>query len=818
MHNKVKWAILAVVLLALVGGGLYYFLKKIYHPKVENVSSLRLELTNDTALVRAGVQVQNRLPLPITFDSIHYTISDKGTLLGWGQMTEAQTLPPLADKVLDFRLMLHFDKYRRHLQDQQEKDSIQLAVKADVFFDLPLISPRSVTLNRHLTVPVPKAPSMQLKDVTVRSFSVNEGYSFLLKIDATNQNLPELRIKDFAYSIQVGDTLTISGRVDTTFRVQQGGSRLLEIPLQLKTSDAVALIKKMLTGGGKWDYDARVTAQIESSHRLLDSFKLTVEKAGALDVGKMGSGTGYMPSLSQVKRLEIDSGEEQTLLQAEVVVHNPAPIPFYIDSASYFIRHNGNVIASGKKDFETVLKKSANQTLHLGLLVDESAYDQFMKNMQGQDTANIEIALNLLYDLPGAERQRIQLKRQVQVPVQGQASIQVADLSLQELSPQKGASLTLSLKVQHSNLPDLRLRNLDYTLDLGENLVLTGHTREPIHIGRGDSLVEVPVQLSAKAVNQLVDKALRGDPNWKYDLQATAELVSSNDMIGSPTLDFEFSGVLEMGNGMGGKKLTPRITSIDSLYVNLHHDTAWVELNLHVKNPLPVNFKIDSLLLTLSHANDTFAISRESVGKVLPADSSQSAWLRLGVNAARWQQYLHQQQQHDSLRLKQSVTLVYQVEDLPRQRSTFHTTLQVATPDTPVVALQQVKLRGFSFTRGLLLEALVEVQNANVQELAVRDLTYDACVENILDASATVNRTYRMPQGDNTVRVPISLGVGEAFRALFAKLTGNSRPRNILVHAEATVDTGNPTITGTFVRAEIWQKAVLFQKKARKSR
>ena len=117
-----------------------------------------------------------------------------------------------------------------------------------------------------------------------------------------------------------------------------------------------------------------------------------------------------------------------------------------------------------------------------------------------------------------------------------------------------------------------------------------------------------------------------------------------------------------------------------------------------------------------------------------------------------------------------------------------------------------------------MTEALVEVQNANVQELTVRDLAYDACIENILDASASVNRTYRIPQGDNTVRVPISVGVGEAFRALFAKLTGNSRPRNILVHAEATVDTGNPTITDTFVRAELWQKAVLFQKKAGKSR
>lgn len=534
-------------------------------------------------------------------------------------------------------------------------------------------------------------------------------------------------------------------------------------------------------------------------------------------MGSMGSGASYMPSLSQVKRLEIDSDEEQTLLQAEVVVHNPAPIPFYIDSASYFIRHNGNIIASGKKDFETILRKSGNQTLSLRLLVDERAYTQFMKNMQGQDTANIEIALNLLYNLPNAERQRIHLKRQVQVPVQGQASVQVAGLSLQELSPQKGASLTLTLKVQRSNLPDLRLRNLDYTLNLGEGLMLTGHTQEPIHIGKGDSLVKVPIHLSAEDVNQLVEKALKGSTNWKYDLQATAVLISSNDMIGSPTLDVEFSGELEMGKGTGGQKLTPHITSIDSIRIYVHYDTAWVELNVNVKNPLPVDFKVDSLLLALSHANDTFAISRESVGQVLPANGTQSAWLRLGVNYERWQRYLHQQQQHDSLRLKESVTLVYQVEDLPRQRTAFQKTLQIATPDTPVVALKKVKLRGFSLTRGILLRALVQVKNVNVKKLAVSDITYNACVENLLDACGTVNRTYHVPQGDNTMSLPMNLGIGEVFRVLFAKVVGKDKQRNIFLSAEATVDTDNPVIKNTYVWVEVWQKAVLFRKKTKKT-
>ncbi|MFD3002895.1 hypothetical protein ACFS7Z_21185 [Pontibacter toksunensis] len=818
MNKKAKWTILTVALLALLAGGLYFFLKKKYYPKVEDVAYIRLELAKDTAQVKAGIKVQNRIPLPIAIDSVHYTIVEDNTRLGWGQMTSAQTLPPLGDKVLDFRMMLDFEKYRQHLQEQQEKDSISLAVKTDVFFDLPLINPRSISLTRHLTVAVPKAPAMQLKDLVVRNFSVDSGYSFLLKVDATNRNLPDLTINNFQYTIQVGDTLTIAGQVDTTFHLQKG-NKLLEIPLQLKTSDAIALINKVLSGDDKWNYEAHVEAQIESSHRLFDSFKLTVEKAGMLAMGQMGgSRASYLPSISRIKRLEIDSDEEQTLLQAELLVHNPAPIPFYIDSASYFIRHNGKIIASGKKDLETILQKSADQPLSLRLLVDESAYEQFMKNVQGQEKATLDVALNLVYNLPGAEKQSIRLKRQVQVPVQGQASIKVAGLEVRELSPQKGAALTLRLQVQSTNLPSLSIRNLDYTLQLGEDLTMTGHTQEPIGISSEDTIVEVPLHLSAEDVNQLINKALKGSMDWNYELQATAELMSSNDMIGSTKLNVAFTGELEMGKGMGGKQLVPQITSVDTLNVHVHYDTAWVKININVKNPLPVAFKVDSLLLTLSHAGDTFAISRESIGKVLPAEGTQSAWVTLAVNYGLWQEFLQQRQNQDqdSLELKETITLVYQVENLAEQRTTFQNTLKLQTPETPVAELTKVKLQGVSFTKGIVLQGLILVRNLNVEKLIVSDLTYDACVENLLDVCGTVNRTYHVPRGSNVVKVPLSLGVGEVFRALFAKLTGSGKPRNVFLNASATVTTNNPLLQDTFVRLEVWRKVPLFQKKQNK--
>ncbi|MHA6250261.1 LEA type 2 family protein [Pontibacter sp. CAU 1760] len=775
---------------------------------------MNLDLTNDTAQVKTGIQVQNRIPLPISIDSIRYTIQGDSTRLGWGQMTSTHTLPALGDKVLDFRLLLKYDKLRQHLK-QQDKDSVRLAVKADVFFGLPLFGSRSRSLTKHLTVPVPKGPSMEMQELLVRDFSPEKGYSLLLKIDAANKDLPDATVQDFSYSIRIGDTLTLTGNVDSTFRIQSGG-RQLQIPLHLKTSDAIALISKLLAEDDDWEYTAKLEALVKSSHRLFDETRLAVEKTGTLEMGGMGSGGSYLPSISQVKRLEVNSTDTQTLLQAAVVVHNPSPFPFYIDSATYFIRHKGLVIASGKKDYEKVLNKAGNQLLNLRLLVDESAYDQFMKSVQGQEKASLDIDLNLLYNLPDAKRQRLHLTRQLQVPVKGQARIKVTDLTVRELSPEKGASLTLHLKVLSSNLPNLTIRDLDYTLQLGQDLRLTGHTTDPISVSSEDATVEVPIHLTAENVNQLLDKALKGSINWNYDLQASALLQSTNDMIGPTRLDFDFSGELEMSKGMGsGSQFVPQISNIDSLNVYLHFDTAWVDLKINVKNPLPVAFRVDSLLLTLRNGPDTFAVSREPIGKVLSAEGEQSAWITLGINYGRWQRFKKQHQHLDSLELTETITLAYQLEDLPGQRTTFQLTLRTPTPDTPVAALHDVKLAGISLSKGVVMKVLAEVKNLNVQKLEVSGLTYNICVENLLDACGTVNRTYQVAQGRDVVSVPIGLGVGEVFRAFFAKLTSRGQPRDIFLNASGTISSSNPKLQGTFVKVEIWKEAVLFQKKGK---
>jgi LEA14-like dessication related protein len=812
MSGKNKgWIIVSLVVLAILGGVVYLLTTNKFYPKVKSVKYLQLELGQDTAQVNTGVQVQNRIPLPITLDSIHYSIIDRKDTLGWGQMTSNHTLPALGDKVIDFMMLLDFDKYRAHLQKQKGEDSIALGVKMEVFFDLPILSPKSITINREFKVPVSKSPSLKVEDLLVKDFDVRSGYTLLLKIDAKNDNLPGLEINNLAYDITISDSLHISGDIDSTFKLHQG-KRLIEVPIKLETTDAIALVKKLISEENTWNYNAQLTAQVESDNQLFRSFKLMIEKDGVLDISSMGSGKDYLPKLAQVKHLDINSDEEQTTLQADLVIHNPAPIPFYIDSTSYFIRYKGKVIAKGTNNLEKILPKSGDQKLSLKLLIDESAYQEFMKRTQGKQKVAIELELNLIYNLPNEKRQKIKLVKVLQVPVPGQASINVAGLEVKELDPDKGAFLNLILEIKSSNLPNLKVKNLDYRLQLKDEITILGKTKEPIKINDQDSLIEIPLQLSAADVNQLIRRALKGSTDWEYDLKATAKILSDNKILGPTTIDLAFTGVLELKEGSGGNQLLPKITNIDTLEANIAFDTAWVNLKIHVVNPLPVPFYISNLAIKVTHKNDTIAISNNQIDKILPAEGEQSAWVQLRVNYSLWRDHLQHHQNQDSMVLKQHITLVYNVKNLEKDKISFVKQVKIPTPKVPVTELKQVTLRGFSLTKGILLNALVQVQNANTEGLKLSNVIYNICAQNLLDANGKVNSTYDIPLGTSTVKLPLSLGIGEVFRVLVSKLSGKNKSRELYINATATLDTSSPMIQNTFVRFEKWEKTALFQK------
>ncbi len=784
-----KGAFIAGGLLLLLGitAWVLYLNREKLLPQVKEVKYLRAEMARDTALVKAGLLVQNYAPLPFRIDSVNYIIRNTGEKLGWGGQVIGKKFAPFGDRVLNFRLYLNTEKYREHLLRQQGADSLDLEVAMAVYVDLPFMQPQTITINRTVTTAIPKAPAFKIDTLMVKSFSPKAGYTFLLQLNTGNTNLPDLKIQDLAYEVRFADGTFIDGRVDSTFILKEG-EYTIQVPLNLETAEMVALIRKKLSGKKQWHYQAKASAIASSKQPLFEKFKVSISKDGTLDASALGSGGGELalPSVKQIKNLRLVRKEKNTFLEAGLLVYNPGPLPLYIDSARYTVRYQGKTIAQGSRNYEKTLPKEGTQELLLQLAMNNDRYRQMMAQVKGQEEIPLEIKLDLIYDLKNNPRQRLSIKKTIQAPVPASGGLQVAGLKLKELDPTKGAHLLLRLEAQNNQLAGLELDDLNYKVLVGKDLELTGRSAKSISVGKGISEIEIPLNLSADDVNLLVRRLLQGTQDWHYQFSGSALVSSENGLLERTPIALQTSGELETGSG-GNKNLMPSISKIDSLAFTIHYDSAWVKIHLQVHNPLPVALNIQHLDLDVVHNKDSFAELKNGKPYVLPANGTTGAWLYLAVDYAAWERHINHHQLEDSLQLSIPITITGSVGNLAPQKIPIQFHPQIPMPYSPVTILQKSKFGGIG-RGGLKFNGDVLVQNANVKDLQISNTHYQINLENGVDMCGTIKRTYTIPLNQSNLKFPFSLGPGEAIKMMTRMFFGPPK-MHYKINATARIST-----------------------------
>ncbi|MDX5346689.1 MAG: LEA type 2 family protein, partial [Hymenobacteraceae bacterium] len=776
----------------------------------EEVTYLKVELGQDTAEVHAGIKVQNRAPVSFHVDSVNYQIRNNGKKLGWGNQLVGQTLPALKDKVLDFKLMLKSELYREHLSQKQGHDSLDLEVLMQIYIDHPLLQQQTITLNRTLTTAVPKAPAIKIDTFFVKSFSPDAGYTFQLNLNACNTNLPDLRIEDFSYSIRLSDSMVISGEVDSTFRIRKG-NKVVQVPIHLETSEMVELLRAKLSDKNVWPYEAKASAVIKTDHRLFESTDVLVTKSGTLDTRKLAGSSVKMPSVKKVQSLKLVAKEKSTYLQADLLIHNATKLPLYIDSARYVVRYKGKVLARGAGDFEKVLPAKDNQSLQLQLTVNNKQYNQLMNQPQENGKVPLDVELQLHYNLKGSKPQLITIKEKMAVPVTKGPTFEVVDIGIKQLDPEKGAQLLLQVKAANPGGNKLTIDDLNYRLVLRKDIVVTGKTKQPIAIKPDTSIIEVPVDLSADNVNMLTKGLIQGVETWDYTFSGTATISAENTILQQTEVALQTSGVYEV-KSKGTPDFMPEISKIDTLYVTIHYDTAWVHMYAAIYNTLPVTIHVSQLQVDVLHQSDTIGKTEEELDLALAPNANTFDWHTLGVNYKEWEEHLKHHQDQDSIQLILPAVLTYELSNLGQQHVEMDWSTKIPTPATPVTLLQKLKLRGFGFRTGLTFDALVTVQNANSDGLTVKNIDYQITMENGVDICGKINRTYFIPLGVSQVEVPVNLSVWEALKLLTRQLFGPPMI-NYKINATAEVQANNPKLKSVHVIFENHNQSNLNKKK-----
>ncbi|KAA9340727.1 NDR1/HIN1-like protein [Adhaeribacter soli] len=767
-----------------------------FTPKVEEVRSLHIAFEKDTALVIAGIQVQNRAPFPFTIDSIKYQISTRGVTLCWGSQLMQERLPALEDKELDFRLFLDLSRYQKQISLQKDQDSLHLDVQMQVFFDPPLFNQQVITLDRTLALAKPKGPALKIDSLIVKNFSPDSGYTFQLNLNTDLSDLPALQIENLEYEVRLSDSLLLGGKLDSTFLIKEG-AKTIEVPVHLETSEMITLLFLKLGKQNIWPYEATASATVKANHPLFTNTEVSLEKNGLIDTRKIKSKTGAMPHVIQVQSLQLVSKPRNTYLQAELLVQNPTPLPLYLDSARYFVRHLGKTVAQGGLDYNQEFPAESNKPLKVKLAVNNAQYNRIMAQARGKTEIPIEAEVVLHYNLKGSKPQQISIKEKLAYPVTEAPGFKVIDVGIKQFSREQGAQLFVKMAVQNHSQNHLQLDDLQYRLLVDKNIEVTGRTQNQILIDTGTTELEIPVDLSAAGVNHITKGLIQGKEDWDYTLDGLASVSTQNKMVQHTEINLQTGGVFSI-NSKGSPDYMPEISKIDTVHYTVHTDTAWVNMYAAIYNTLPVPVNLTKMQVDVIHQQDTIALSEEKLRLVLTPNANSFAWHTLGINYDTWGEHVQHHQSEDSMLLKIPVRLYFELADLGPQQAALNLDTRIPTPVTPATELGKIKFRGFSFRHGIKLDALVTVHNANSAGLTISNIDYRVLLENGVDMCGKINRTYRFPIGKSEVQFPVSLSVWEAAKMLKRQFFGPP-VTDYKINATATVSTGNPKMKHVYV-------------------
>ncbi len=802
-----KTGLIALLSLSLLAAFLYLNRKKLV-PHVKEVTYLRADLETDTAQVNAGLLIRNWLPFTIAIDSVKYKLRHNDIALGWGKHQVKEILPAVGTKEMRFSLKLFLEKYRDHLQaNKGSKDSIDINVAMQVFFKVPFLDPKSITITRNITAPVPKAPMMQLDSVQVAGFTPETGYKLLLHITTGNKSLPGLKIQDFSYDIDFSDGKTVTGKIDSTFKIKEGAAQL-QVPVEIATADAIDLIKKKLQGSKTWAYQAKASAVLQSSHALINDTRISVVKSGELRTGNMAGGLAggknSMPTLHKVAGLQLISDEENTFLVADVIIDNPGPLPLYIDSASYFVRNAGQVVASGKKDFEVTLPKEGKKKISIKLKADNDKLQGLKNRARQTNQLPLNLELNLVYDLPDNEPQKLTLHRKINLPLpSGGAGLELEGIQIKEIGPVDGVQLLLQLKTSSESLKKVDIKNLAYELTLGDKIDISGEVDGALADPDSPQLFNVPVRLSALDTYRLISDAANGTKKWPYQLSASAVLQTGKQQISNTAIKIKKSGELDLGSNEQGslKNMMPELLKIDTANISIHYDSARFKVKAQLNNPLPIDIVIDSIHVRVRNPRGLVAIVRSPKAITFKGNKETGFWLTGNANYKTWNEYNLEHQHLDKLDLEIEATIFYQLADLFNDKLQVSRKISLQMPYTPLAIVEKVKPRGLGLRQGVKLYAFVKIRNASLDSLEAGNIQYNVQLGDFADFCGTLNCTHHLPVGQTIVKVPFNLTPWEAVRTVSKRFFGK-RMWHTQLNTTLTLNAAIPMLKNTVLVIE----------------
>lgn len=239
---------------------------------------------------------------------------------------------------------------------------------------------------------------------------------------------------------------------------------------------------------------------------------------------------------------------ERADVKMKMIIDNPAPIGFSIDSLYYVVSIADQEVArtTYPDSLRLEAKDSTQVTLPLTLYYDKLKDVTDRLADQGQDSVLYRVNATIFSKTKLIPKDKFNLKVEKRLPLVTVPDVKITDLKIKDLKLLKSATLQVEAAVRNRNVFALGFKDMSYTVQIEDNEAVEGSKPGTVNIpAKGTANFTIPVQITFKEMGKTLLDLIKEGKDVSYNLKLKTELVSKSDILQNSNINLSSSGKLK---------------------------------------------------------------------------------------------------------------------------------------------------------------------------------------------------------------------------------------------------------------------------------
>lgn len=283
---KITGSVLIIVLLA---GAAFFYLHtrkplNVIVPEFEAIEYAHISFMEDTALINADLQFENKSFLKLDVDSLIYNIKlDTLTMLSKSQYIGIKLSPSQIDTV-DLPVALPFKRLKKEIADLQKQDSVGITFDLRIVYST-IFGRKSLPYKKTKQIAVPVPPKLKIEKLEYVGRKKNM-FDFNAHVKIINKGKLDLHISDIAYDLIVKDNFSAKGKDQQEIHLKPSSETEVVLPIKIEFRHLFKTLVNIATDNDQVDYRLKITALAQMDKLSKKKTPLEIEKSGKTELKK----------------------------------------------------------------------------------------------------------------------------------------------------------------------------------------------------------------------------------------------------------------------------------------------------------------------------------------------------------------------------------------------------------------------------------------------------------------------------------------------------------------------------------------------------